>query len=327
MPTTPTNEEVNQQMLMLPGSLQYRGDEQYINVNNDVISWNGEYATSLITSAENGRSAYNWLLQSADNFDNSKLYDFVMVGANVGQQPVELARYNPYQAEKQVKFTSTNKSVTISATPDGADLTVDFNVSYEDEVGAQVSQIVNERLVETFPVGCIIDAPVVNDGSCIAYKFKPTMDFKLSRKTKARIYHTQNDDSTFGVGIYKRDVVNNVEGFRRIWFSEEKQSNEVSLLTLNANNALSQDTIEEISPLDDLFVVFATRGGFKTLGILMAALPNFSNVLDTVVCGSTGGKSFATAVSNVQFVEDPTITWGGVHNGTFKPYIAFRNDE
>lgn len=187
---------------------------------------------------------------------------------------------------------------------------------------------INGRIVESLPIGSVTNASNINAGYGYAYLFRPSIEFDMSQKTKARIiiFEPDGNDARVSVGIYlaSEDDQGASINLSLIWNSELTTPN-AGTTVLNADPSTPGGTIYS----DKLYYVTlrVPSVGGQTQGLKsVLGIPNNFNTdigkFDLAYGGANIFNNIYPLTINSQINE-----FSDTSHGTFKPYIAFRNDE
>lgn len=189
-------------------------------------------------------------------------------------------------------------------------------------------RIINGRIVESLPIGSVTNASNINAGYGYAYLFRPSIEFDMSQETKARIimFEPDGSDARVSVGIYlaNEDDPSSSINLSLIWNSELTTPNAGTTI-LNADPNTPGGTIYP----DKLYYVTlrvpSVGGKAHGLKSVLGITNNFNMDIGKFDLAYGGVNIFdniypLTLNSLINEFSDTS-------HGTFKPYIAFRNDE
>lgn len=187
---------------------------------------------------------------------------------------------------------------------------------------------INGRIIESLPIGSVTNASNINAGYGYAYLFRPSIEFDMSQETKARIimFEPDGNDARVSVGIYlaNEDDQGALINLSLIWNSELTTPN-TGTTVLNADPSTPGGTIYP----DKLYYVTlrVPLVGGQTQGLKsVLGIPNNFNTdigkFDLAYGGANIFNNIYPLTINSQINE-----FSDTSHGTFKPYIAFRNDE
>lgn len=187
---------------------------------------------------------------------------------------------------------------------------------------------INGRIVESLPIGSITNASNINAGNGYAYLFRPSIEFDMSQETKARIvmFEPEGSDARVSVGIYlaNEDDQGASINLSLIWNSELTTPNAGTTI-LNADSNTPGGTIYP----DKLYYVTlrVPSVGGKTQGLKsVLGIPNNFNTDIGKFDLAYGGLNIFDNVYPLTITSE-SREFSDTSHGTFKPYIAFRNDE
>lgn len=187
---------------------------------------------------------------------------------------------------------------------------------------------INGRIVESLPIGTVTNASNINAGYGYAYLFRPSIEFDMSQEIKARIimFEPDGNDARVSVGIYlaNEDDQGALINLSLIWNSELTTPN-AGTTVLNADPSTPGGIIYP----DKLYYVTlrVPSVGGQTQGLKsVLGIPNNFNTdigkFDLAYGGANIFNNIYPLTINSQINE-----FSDTSHGTFKPYIAFRNDE
>ena len=247
---------------------------------------------------------------------------------------------NNYVGDRPIIVNNDNRHIDLDFDPriftlkDGTTLTLNADGGeHGDEPVDPVAfnkllNSINGRIVESLPIGSITNASNINAGYGYAYLFRPSIEFDMSQETKARIimFEPEGNDARVSVGIYlaNEDDPGASINLSLIWNSELTIPNAGTTI-LNADPNTPGGTIYP----DKLYYVTlrVPSVGGKTQGLksVLGIPNNFNTDIGKFDLAYGGLNMFdnvypLTITSHIKEFSDTS-------HGTFKPYIAFRNDE